>query len=432
MRRRAALITRVENGKTMDYDAIVVGGRCAGAPTAMLLARQGHRVLIVDRATFPSDTTSTHYIHQAGLLKLQDWGLLERLVAAGVPAIRKMNYRNEGMDLIGFAEPVADLDAVYNPRRDLLDTMLIDSAREAGVHTLTQFAVTDLLHDADGAVTGVSGTDRDGRRQKLSAKIVIGADGAHSTVARLAGAISYNVRPAASFSYWNYFHGLDWSEAHHKTGFNRRWFGSWPTNGDATMVAVILSNDQLKAFQANPEQSFYDVVSEMQPEMGEQLRDLGQKEGRFRRMRAADNFYRESSGPGWALVGDAGYHKDAITGWGMSDAFIHAEILAGCVGSALDGERPMTEAVNEFVAVRDEITAPMYDYTTTVAEMQLPPFFRSVIDACSRSQGWTNTMLGVVAGVVDGDEIFAPESLERLYEESGLATEMRVYDPGAA
>lgn len=416
----------------MDYDVIVVGGRCAGAPTAMMLAAQGNRVLLVDRAEFPSDTSSTHYIHQAGVQRLQDWGVLDTLVAAGTPPIRRMEYRNEGMNLYGFAEPAGAVDAVYCPRRDLLDATLYDAAVNAGAESLTGFTVTGLTRDAAGAVNGVTGATRGGQKATITAKLVVGADGAHSTVAKLAGAQKYNVRPAAGFSYWNYFRGLDWDFAQHKTGFNRRWFGSWPTNDDLTMVAVILSNDQLKQFASEPEQSFYDVVAELEPERAEQLRDAGIPEGRLRRMRNADNFYRESSGPGWALVGDAGYHKDPITGWGMSDAFIQGEIFTSLVSEALQGARPVQEATAEYVATRDEITEPMYDYTTTVAEMNLPPFFRSVIKACSQSEKWTTTMLGVVAGVVDGDEIFSPESLERLYEEGGLLEDEKVWDPQAA
>lgn len=415
----------------MDYDVIVVGARCAGSPTAMRLAQMGHNVLVIDRAEFPSDTHSTHYIHQAGMLQLKEWGLLDKVRMCGAPAIRRMEYRNEGMNLYGWADPVEGIDAIHNPRRIVLDKILLDAAEEAGVEALTGFIVSDLIRDENGAVTGVIGTDRAGRTRSISSQLVIGADGAFSTVAKLVDAKKYDVRPAAGFTYWNYFQGLDWEMTQHKTGFNKRWYGAWPTN-DGISVAVILTNDQLDAFKQDPYENFLKVIDEIEPEKGEQFRDCAQAEGRMHRMRYPENFYRESSGDGWALVGDAGYHKDPITGWGMTDAFLQAEGLADAVHAGLSGDLPMRQATDMFVSGRDEATKPMYDYTTTVANMDLPPYFRSIIKACSRSQEWTNRMLGVVSGIVDGGEVFEPAALERLYEDAGLPESERVFDPMAS
>lgn len=412
----------------MDFDVIVVGARCAGAPTAMRLAQMGHKVLLLDRAQFPSGTHSTHYIHQAGILQLDEWGLLDAVRSCGAPEIKRMEYSNEGMDLYGWADPVGGVDSIYNPRRIVLDKILVDAAVAAGVELLTGFTVTGVLPGATGGVGGVEGTLSDGSPRAFRARLVVGADGAYSAIARFVGAKKYNVRPVAGFSYWNYFQGLDWEMTQHKTGKRRSWYGAWPTN-EGTMVAVILTNDQHDEFRKNPEENFLKVVEGIEPERGKELREAGEPEGRLHRMRYADNFYRESSGHGWALVGDAGYHKDPITGWGMADAFLQAEGLASAVHAGLSGDVPLKEATDLFVAGRDEGTAAMYDYTTTVAQMELPPYFRSIIKACSRSQEWTNRMLGVVAGVVDGGEVFEPENLSRLYEEAGLPEEERILDP---
>lgn len=181
------------------YDVIVVGGRCAGSPVAMHLAREGHRVLVVDRASFPSDAVSTHYIHQAGLLRLQSWGLLDEIIAAKTPALRKMNYSYRGIELNGFAEPVDGIDAVYCPRRVVLDEILLNASRRAGAEVIEGFTVSDLLF-TDGRVTGIRGREGDGPEREFRATIVIGADGFHSTVAKRAGAELYNVRPAAASS----------------------------------------------------------------------------------------------------------------------------------------------------------------------------------------------------------------------------------------
>lgn len=414
----------------MDLDVLVVGARCAGAPAAMRLAQMGHKVLLLDRAEFPSGTHSTHYIHQAGIIQLEEWGLLDEVRTCGAPEIKHMEYRNQGMNLYGWADPVAGVDSIYNPRRRVLDEILVKAAVAAGVELVTGFTVTGLTAASDGAVGGVEGAFADGTRKSFSARMVIGADGAYSTIAKLVGAEKYNVRPASGFTYWNYFQGLDWEMTQHKTGMNKRWYGAWPTN-DGTMIAVILTNDQHEEFRKDPEGNFMKVIDEIEPEKGQQVREMAVPEGRLHRMKYAENFYRESSGHGWALIGDAGYHKDPITGWGMTDAFLQAEGLALAVNAGLSGEAPMKEATDKFVATRDEMTGPMYDYTTTVATMELPPYFRSIIKACSRSQEWTNKMLGVVAGVVDGGEVFEPENLERLYEEAGLPDDERVFDPTA-
>jgi flavin-dependent dehydrogenase len=413
------------------YDVIVVGARVSGSPVAMRLAQAGHRVLVVDRAAFPSDVVSTHYIHQAGLSKLQDWGLLDEVVAAGTPAIRRMNFRFTGIDLIGFADPIDGIDAVYCPRRTVLDEILVNAARRAGAEVIEQFTVTDLVFGDDGAVCGVRGRQGDGPEREFRSTIVIGADGTHSQVARKVGAQTYNVRPASGFIYYSYYSGLeDWG-LHHKTGFNERWFGTWPTNGGLNMVATIASKAQLKTFRADPEAQFAATIDDVEPEMGRQFRELAKREEPLRPMRYPDNYYRQPWGPGWALVGDAGYHKDPFTGWGITDAFLHGDMLADRVNEGLSGERPMAEALADYHKHRDEESAGVYDFTTMMAELHLPPFFETVLGAIGKSQHWTDKMLGLIAGGVPDYEIFAPEPLEQIYNDAGVPEALRLYDPGA-
>ncbi|MEX5635160.1 NAD(P)/FAD-dependent oxidoreductase [Parafrankia sp. FMc2] len=410
------------------YDAIVVGARCAGSPTAMLLARRGYRVLVVDRSSFPSDAVSTHYLHQAGLSKLQDWGLLEEVIAAKTPPIRKMNFRYTGIDLVGFADPIDGIDAVYCPRRKVLDEILVNAARRAGAEVLEDFTVTDLVWSGS-TVVGIRGHEGDGAERELRATIVVGADGFHSQVAKRVNAELYDVRPAAGFIYYSYFSGLDWG-LHHKTGLNEQWFGTWPTNDDLTMLAIICTRRQLKEFRQNTEERFRAVLDDVEPEMGRQLREQGTRVEPLRPMRYPDNYYRRASGAGWALVGDAGYHKDPLTGWGMTDAFLHAEMLAERIHEGLSGERPMQDALAAYNTQRDEESHGVYDFTTTLAELTtLPPFFEATMRAMSTSQEWTNKMLGLIAGGVPDYEIFSPDALERLYDDAGVPQDQRVYEP---
>ena len=162
------------------YDAIVVGARCAGSPTAMLLARAGQRVLLVDRATFPSDTVSTHAVHAPGVAALRRWGLLERLDATGCPPLRTYSYDFGPFTISGPPNPVdGDVCYAYGPRRTVLDKLLVDAAAEAGAEVREGFVVEEVVFD-NNAVTGLRGHAKGGKTVTESARIVIGADGRNS------------------------------------------------------------------------------------------------------------------------------------------------------------------------------------------------------------------------------------------------------------
>lgn len=406
------------------YDVIVVGARCAGSPVAMLLARRGHRVLVLDRASFPSDTVSTHYLHQAGLSRLQDWGLLDRVIATGVTPIRKLNFSYTGIDIRGFADPIDGIDAVYCPRRTVLDAILVGAAREAGAEVIERFTVSDLVF-ADGRVVGVRGREADGTEREFRARVVIGADGANSVVAHKAGAETYRHVPAAGFVYYSYYRGLDWG-MHHRTSFAEQQFGTWPTNDGLNLLAIIRPRDRFAEFRTDPERHFQDVFDEVDPEMGSQLRDAGERVEPFRPMRYPDNYYRRSYGPGWALVGDAGYHKDPFTGWGITDAFKYGEVLANKLHSALAGEAAMEEALGEYEKIRDAESAGTFQLTCSLSELKLTPFYDAVFRATSQSPSYTKKFFGLIAGGYHGEEFFAPHNLEQLYDEVGTPAGQRL------
>ena len=174
------------------YDAIVVGARCAGSPTAMLLARKGYRVLLVDRDTFPSDHISTHWIHQPGVAQLDRWGLRERLAATGCPPITAITMDLGPFALRGTPPPAGDVAEAYCPRRTVLDKLLVDAAVEAGAELRERFTVQDLIWDGD-RVSGITGRSATSTTVTEQARMVIGADGLHSLVARQVEAPTYNV-----------------------------------------------------------------------------------------------------------------------------------------------------------------------------------------------------------------------------------------------
>ena len=144
------------------YDAIVVGARCAGSPTAMLLARKGYRVLLLDKATFPSDTMSTHVVHPPGVAALERWGLLERLEATGCPPVETYSFDFGPLTISGSPQPIDGIAHGYCPRRTVLDQLLVDAAVEAGAELREGFTVDEILA-SDGAVTGIRGQPREAR-----------------------------------------------------------------------------------------------------------------------------------------------------------------------------------------------------------------------------------------------------------------------------
>src|SRR4051794_37507637 len=192
---------------TTTYDAIVVGARCAGAPTAMLLARRGHRVLLLDSASFPSDTLSTHLIHAPGVAALQRWGLLDAVVSSGCPPVESYSYDFGPVKLSGTAHACEGVSTAYAPRRTVLDKILVDGARAAGAEVRERFTVDELVIE-HGAVVGIRGRGEDGRAVTERARVVIGADGRNSRIAKAVGAERYHEKPKLQWSYYTYWKDL--------------------------------------------------------------------------------------------------------------------------------------------------------------------------------------------------------------------------------
>ena len=186
-----------------SHDVVVVGGRVAGASTALLLARAGLKVALVDRGRRGSDTLSTHALMRAGVLQLSRWGVLDTIVAAGTPAIRHTLFHYpDGAHVDVAIKPRAGVEALYAPRRHLLDRVLVDAAEEAGVQVWHETTVTALRRDAVGRVRGVSARRADGARVDLSAALTVGADGIRSVVADQVGSrIIWQGRAASAVLY---------------------------------------------------------------------------------------------------------------------------------------------------------------------------------------------------------------------------------------
>jgi len=349
------------------YDAIVVGARCAGSPTAMLLARKGYRVLLVDRATFPSDTMSTHYMQAPATARMERWGLLDRLKATNAPALPKITMHIGDAVLVPPRFPTQTTDA-YCPRRIILDKILVDAAVEAGAELREDFPVRELIFE-DGAVRGVRG-GRDGQEIEERARLVVGADGVHSLIARIVQPQEYHVRPTMTFGYYSYFSGVehDGAEMHITEQGGMLMF---PTNDDCVCLGVGGPVDAFHEFRSDIEGNFARIV-DLAPDLSRRIRG-GHQEAKFQGTADQPNYFRKPYGPGWALVGDAGYHRDFITGLGIMDAFRDAELLADALDAGFSGRQPLEEALAGYQATRDDIALPLYEFTLTLASLTVQP-----------------------------------------------------------
>jgi flavin-dependent dehydrogenase len=394
-----------------EFDIIVVGARCAGAPTAMLLARQGYRVLVVDRTTFPSDTISTHVVHPQGAAALARWGLLDEVIDSGCPPITTYAF-DFGPIVIEGTPAVPDAPAAYCPRRTVLDKILVDAAAASGAEVREGFGVDEVLIDG-GVVTGIRGTSKGGATTETRARVVIGADGLKSFVARSVGAHQYNERPRVLCGYYSYWSNLPMDGRFEIYARDKRGFAAAPTNDDLTLVVGGWPYTEFEANKSDIEGNYL-AMFDQAPEFAARLRDAT-RETRVVGT-AVPNFFRTPFGPGWALVGDAGYNKDFITAQGISDAFRDAELCTGAIDDALSGRRSWDDALGEYQATRDAHVLPMYEFTLQLASLEPPPEeLQQALAAVHGNQDAMDAFARVNAGILSPAEFFSPESLGPIF-----------------
>jgi flavin-dependent dehydrogenase len=383
------------------FDAIVVGARVAGAPTAMLLARKGYRVLLVDRATFPSDTMSTHLVHPPGVAALRRWGLVERLEATGCPPVETYSYDFGPLMISGSPRPVDGVARAYCPRRTVLDQLLVDAAVEAGAELREGFTVDELLA-TDGVVTGIRGHARAGSAVTERARVVIGADGAHSLVAKTVRPEQYETRPsrcAIYYAYWSDF-PVGGNEVTIRGEHGRGW-GPAPTHDGLTVLPFGWPVEEFKANRADVERHLWAAL-DLVPELAERVR-AATRESRFVGSGDLPGYFRTPYGPGWALVGDAGYHKNPITALGISDAFRDAELVAGAISGR--------HSYEDYQRTRDRESMPLYELTDEFAQLRPPPpEMQQLFAAIEGDQTAMDDLVSVMAGTLAAPEFFSVRS----------------------
>ena len=385
------------------YDAIVVGARCAGAPTAMLLARAGHRVLLVDRAEFPSDTLSTHAIHAPGIAALRRWGVLDAVLATGCPPIDAYTFDFGTFGLRGTPRPCEGSSTAYAPRRYLLDAILVEAAAAAGAEVREHFSVADLVVE-DGVVVGVRGHDAQGRMGTERARVVVGADGRNSRVAQVTGAGTYAEKPRQQYGYYSYWQDLPVDSFASFIRPGRAW-GAFPTNDGLTLVVLGWPYAEATGYKADVEGNYLATL-DLAPEFAERVRSATRVAPFLGG--AVPNVLRVPYGPGWVLVGDAGLTMDPITAQGMTDAFTDAERCAAALDGVFRGEVPFAQAMAAAQQDRDARTLPMYEFTAGLASLAPPPpEVAGLLFAAQGDQAAMDSFASVIAGTLSQAEFFA-------------------------
>ena len=405
------------------YDAIIVGARCAGSPTAMLLARKGYRVLLVDRATFPSDTMSTHYIHQHGVGRLDRWGLLDPVKASNCPPIRTLKIAFGQFLLAGAPPPVHGIENGYSPRRRVLDKILFDGAVRAGTEVREGFNVQEILFDGP-RVVGIRGGRANNPSVEERARIVIGADGLRSLVARVVRPKEYYVKPVLGCAYYTYWSGVP-LEGFEIYRADRRLIFAMPTNDGLTCIGVAWPIREWEAYKANFEANYLATI-DRSPALGVRVRS-GRREERFIGAATLPNYYRKPYGPGWALVGDAGYHKDPSTASGISDAFRDAELLAGAIDAGFSGRESLTKALTGYERARNRTSLPTYNlFTTHIASFEpLMPEFTELLQALRGNQQGIDHFLGILVGAVPVHRFLSPLNMLSIMGVGGFVRALR-------
>jgi 2-polyprenyl-6-methoxyphenol hydroxylase-like FAD-dependent oxidoreductase len=363
-----AFMTKHQASDRTIHDVVVVGARSAGASTAMLLARMGHDVVVADRATFPSDTLSTHALSRSGVVQLQRWGLLDRVLASGTPAIRQISFHMGGKVINRSVGERAGVDLLVAPRRLVFDELLLAASAEAGAEPHTGITIREVTRDGTGRVDGVVGSDATGNEVRIRARYVVGADGLRSRIARVVEAPIVDERHRSGAALYAYVAGLGAEEFEFHLA-DRRFGGVFPTHGEEAAVWLTLPASNLPPLGQGSRRArtFVDLIDEASPSLGDRLR-TAQLASPVRVATNMPNQVRHPVGPGWALVGDAGYFRDAITGHGMSDAFRDAELLALALDAALRGEMDERIALAGYRAERDRALAETFDVACELAE----------------------------------------------------------------
>ncbi|MGA5082634.1 NAD(P)/FAD-dependent oxidoreductase [Streptomyces griseoincarnatus] len=391
------------------YDVIVIGARCAGSPTAMLFARQGYRVLLLEKARFPQDTLSSHYLHMQGVALLNRWGLLEKVRDTGCTPITRESYEAPGVRIDGFSLPIDGLTTTYAPRRYVLDPLLAQGAVAAGVEFREGCAVNDLVWE-DDRVVGVRYTTPGGAEATDRARLVVGADGMRSTVARKVGAPKVVEHTRATCVYYSYWAGVpSIFELYERPG---RWVAAIPTNDDLKLIMTYFPQGEYNDIRKAVEPAYLEAVRTTAPDLYERMQ-AGERAEQMYGTGHQENFFRKAYGPGWVLVGDAVTHKDSITARGITEAWVQAQSLTDLIGDGLHDDAVLRRALRRYESNLDNEALSQYQGALNVAELK-PEGRTEMLRKLVGHQEQIDRYFSTLSGAISIDDFYNDELLTLL------------------
>ncbi len=386
------------------YDVVIVGGRVAGCALAARLATAGLTVAVFDRDNLPAPTLSTHILHGTADLRIE--GVYDELVAAGVPPLHEVRIR---LDDIAISLTHTD-DPGMCTRRETLDHVLLGRALTAGAKIFPDTAVVGLTRAGD-RVTGVVTQAPDGSTTEVTARLVVGADGRNSSVARWAGSRQYLASRSERALVWRYFRGrplppvLTW----HRIG--EHIVSALPTGPDEFLLIAQPPDRLQSGISGTDPGSLTRHVAAISPEIGDLVAGA-EPVGPLRRMVRYPCFFRQPYGPGWALVGDAGHAKDATLGQGINDALRNTRALASALLPAWDRPADVASALRRWAMERDGSEMPNYWYGQDLGRaVPITPMEHAILLGIQRSAKATRALDDVMGDRMAADKLLTPGRL---------------------
>jgi flavin-dependent dehydrogenase len=387
-------------------DTVVVGARIAGSAVSAALARAGRRVVALDRVSFPADTISTHLLFTAGVVELDRIGALQRVRALGAPPLRWALVGACGLEPRARFTSDDGIDHGLCVKRPGLDAALVETAREAGAEVREGVRVTELLWEG-GRVAGVRCDDG----SELRAPLVVGADGRRSTVARQVGALEpYRSNANGRACYYAYFADVQrnqWRQIAAQWREGPELGTAFPCDDGQLLVLLMPPVERIGDFRGDLQAEFERTIALM-PGLAQRLEGCEQV-AKVRSQTDTTSYFRRSSGPGWALPGDAGHFKDPVTAQGIRDALRFGRLLGEAAAPVLDSPRELDAALHAWERLREAECLETYQWTNTLARAEaMTPLEVELYRAMARDEALTAELLDVFSRRRAASEVLSP------------------------
>ncbi len=376
------------------YDVIIVGARASGSSTAWLAANAGLKVLLIDRHKFPSDTISTNYIHQPGCAQLKRWGLLNKIIAAGTPPITSTRLQIKDFAIHGSISKNFDQLEAYAPRRYILDNILLEAAKEANVDVRENCTLLGLEWK-NGRCCGIKARHKNKHISTEQAHLIIGADGMRSSTANLVGARMTHYDMLLTCVYYSFWEQLKPEYELYES--SDCWVGAIPTNNN-TLIATYFPQSAFNAVRKNAMKNHLNAIKLAAPLLYEKTQSAKLVEGLWG-TGDQQNFFRQAAGPGWALVGDAGHHKDSITARGITDSLIQAELLVSHIKHTIHDQKKLDTSLYDYTKDRDRLMMPGYRAALSVANLNTQPQRIDILRLVAQTPQAKSLYFDVIAGI---------------------------------